>query len=91
MFAEGFCASLIPEGAVDAVLMSTTELETNCQALTKPAGVRWIQAPEPVDLLPVPTPLILAWNLLGVPRAKGWGLELVSEGSVPLLQAFCLR
>lgn len=53
--------------------MGTTEPETDRQALlAKPAGVRWIQASEPICLLPAPTPLILAWNLLEVLKAGVW-------------------
>lgn len=37
--------------------MGTTEPETDGQALTKPAGVKWVQSPEPICLLTAPTPL----------------------------------
>lgn len=57
---------------MDAVSTGTTELETNRHVLPKPAGVRWIQASEPICLLPDPTPLFLAWNLPEVLRAGVW-------------------
>lgn len=71
----------VPAFSRRELCMGTTKLETNCQAL-KSVGVRWVQASEPIWLLPAPTPLILAWNLLEVLKAG-------SEVSVPGLSPGC--